>query len=254
LPFPAVFLALVAILAPSPSAAALVRGSLRCAGSETMVPLLGRWASAFARLQPAATLHVVGGGSEGAVRALVAGTTDIAALSRALEPSESELLRRRFGAVRVLEVGRDTLRLLARRDGAARRQPDRAALAFRPDASGIPWRGVGRLPSSGTRHEALQMLGVRALAPRAYHLVSPVAVQLALRHDPSLVGYGSAAGLLSDVRPVGTLFLERPLTLVVPVPALGNPVVARFLTFLSSEEGRAIVRESGFAPPEGGAM
>lgn len=252
MPLPAVFLALLMATTHSPASSPLVRGSLRCTGSETMVPLLGRWAAAFARLQPAATLQVLGGGSEGAVRALVGGATDIAALSRALEPSELEILRRRFGEVSVLEVGRDTLRLLARRDGAARQDPSRAALAFHPGASAIPWRGVGRLPSSGTRHEVLQMLGVRTLDPQALHLVSPVAVQLALRHDPFLVGYGSVAGLLSDVRPVGPLFLQRPLTLVVPLPALRNPVVARFVAFITSMEGRAIVRESGFATPQGG--
>ena len=253
MPFPSVFLALILAMTQSPVASPLVRGSLRCAGSETMVPLLGRWAAAFARLQPAATLQVLGGGSEGAVRALVGGTTDIAALSRGLEPGELDVLQRRFGEVRVLEVGRDTLRLLARRDGVARQDPSRAALAFFPGISGVAWRGVGRLPSSGTRHEVLQMLGVRALDPQAIHLVSPVAVQLALRHDPFLVGYGSAAGLLSDVRPVGPLFLERPLTLVVPLPALRNPVVSRFLAFITSGEGRAIVRESGFATPGGGS-
>jgi len=234
--------------APQP----LVRGGMRCAGSETMVPLLARWGAAFARLQPAANLQVQGGGSEGAVQALVAGTTDIAALSRPLEPAEAVALRRRFGGFRVIEVGRDTLRLLARRDAVAMRAPERAALAFHPASTPL-LRGAGRLPSSGTRREAMQMLGVGSFPSGGLHLVSPVAVQLALRHDPFLVGYGSSSGLLSDVGAVGPRFLERPLSLVVPEPSLRNPVVGRFLSFLDSPEGRRIVRESGFATPGGGA-
>jgi len=237
-------LALGAFIAANPSA--LVQGRLRCVGSETMAPLLARWAEAFARRQPAAVLQIEGRGSESAVRALLSGTTDIAALSRPLEESEAKALRARFGDFLSLAVGGDTLRLMARVGSSAIRDPSRAALAFRQNLSEL--RSVGRLPGSGTRREAMQMLGLKEPAEGSLDLYSPMAVQLALRADPRLVGYGSVSRMLSDVRPVAGPILGRTLFLVVPRRNLSNPIVATFVEFIRSEEGRQIVLASGFSP------
>jgi len=223
----------------------LVRGRLRFAGSETMAPLLARWADAFARRQPAAVLQIEGRGSESAIRALLSGTADVAALSRPLSPEESAALRARFGEFRVVEVGRDSLRLAARIGGAAWLDPARAPSAFGRNLSDL--RGVGRLPGSGTRLEALGMLGLARPVDGTFGLVSPVAVQLALRSDPGLVGYASPAAGLSDVRALPGPGLARTLCLVVPGRNPSNPVVARFLAFLATPEGRGIVVASGFS-------
>lgn len=242
---PAALCFLVVLLAGTSRGDGLSRGRLRCAGSETMTPLLARWADAFARRQPAIDLQVEGAGSRSAIQALLAGTADIAALSRAPLPSEEASLRRRFGSFRVFRVGTDTLRLLARRGGAAWTRPELAPIAFRGHVDGI--RPAGRLPGSGTRHEALTMLGLGRPAPGTLEFVSPVALATALRNDPSFVGYGSATPLLSEVAPLPGPMLERPLLILTPGR---NPSKAAgiFLDFVRSREGRGIVAGSGLVP------
>lgn len=239
---------LVAGGAASPAQAEdhLVRGRLRCAGSETMAPLLARWADAYARRQPAVTLVVEGRGSESGIRSLLDGTADIAALSRPLDSSEARALTGRFGGYEVIPVGRDTLRLMARRGSLAWQDPTLAAKAFQPGAS-LP-RPVGRLPLSGTRREALEMLRLESPRHGTMGLVSSIAVQLALRSDGNLVGYGSNSVRLSDVENVPGPMLVRPLSLVVTRSGSTNPVLPSFLAFLASDQARKILRQSGFAP------
>lgn len=226
----------------------VVQGRLRCAGSETMAPLLARWAEAFARRQPAVVVQIEDRGSRSALLSLLAGTSDIAALSRPLLPSEERLLRERFGGFRLVVAGSDTLHLLARHGGTAWAHPHRAAAAFRSPDPAI--RTAGRLPGSGTRLEALAMLGLRAPPYGSAILASPTALQSALRSDPALVGYGGRSILLSDIVALPGPALPRPLVLVAP-GRFPSQLSAAFLAFVGTEEGRAIVRSSGFAPASG---
>lgn len=243
------FLALLLVAGgalPAQSEDHLVRGRLRCAGSETMAPLLARWADAYARRQPAVTLVVEGRGSESGIRSLLDGTADLAALSRPLDSSEAGALVRRFGGFEVIPIGQDTLRMMARRGSLAWKRPSLAAKAFGAGTS--PPRPVGRLPLSGTRREALEMLALASPRPGAMGLVSPIAVQLALRADGNLVGYGSNSVRLSDVENLPGPMLVRPLSLVVSRSGSTNPVLPSFLGFLASDQARTILRQSGFAP------
>jgi ABC-type phosphate transport system substrate-binding protein len=211
-----------------------------------MAPLLARWADAYARRQPAVTLVVEGRGSESGIRSLLEGTADIAALSRPLDSSEAKALTARFGGFEILPVGLDTLRLMARRGSLAWADPGSAAKAFHP--GGPQPRPVGRLPLSGTRREALQMLKIETPRRGVLGLVSPIAVQLALRADGNLVGYGSNSVRLSDVENLPGPTLVRPLSLVVSKSSSSNPVLPSFLRFLASDQAREILRQSGFAP------
>lgn len=231
---------------PAPAEDLLVRGRLRCAGSETMAPLMARWADAYARRQPAVSLVVEGRGSESGIRALLEGTADIAALSRPLDSLEARSLRARFGGFRVVAIGRDTLRLMARRGSLAAIRPDLAPEAFRA-GTGNP-RPVGRLPLSGTRREAMEMLRLQTPRLGALGLVSPIAVQLALRADAGLVGYGSHSVRLSDVQSLPGPQLVRPLSLVVVRTERADPVLESFLGFLATDKAAEILLMSGFAP------
>jgi len=210
-----------------------------------MAPLLARWAEAFARRQPAVILQVEGNGSRSALQSLLSGTADIAAMSRPLSTSEARALQARFGGFRLLQVGTDTLRLLSRHGGSAWASPRRAVAAFHGADPEI--RPAGRLPGSGTRQEALCMLGLREPPRGAIALVSPTALQTALSNDPALVGYGGGSLLLSTIVALPGPALPRPLLLVIPGR---NPssLSAAFLAFLATDEGRAIVRSSGFTP------
>lgn len=245
---PGVALFASVLVAATIARGAVLQGRLRCAGSETMAPLLARWAEAFARRQPAVVVQIEDKGSRSALLSLLSGTSDIAALSRPLLPSEERMLRERFGGFRLVVAGADTLHLLARHGGAAWARPCRAAAAFRaPDPA---MRTAGRLPGSGTRLEALAMLGLGAPPKGSAVLASPTALQSALRSDPALVGYGGRSILLSDIVALPGPTLPRPLVLVAPGR---NPssLASAFLAFVAADEGRSIVRSSGFAPASG---
>ena len=66
-------------------------------GSDTMVNLAQAWAEAYAKVDPAVSVEVNGGGSGIGIAALINGTCDIANSSRALEPEEFEKAKAKHG-------------------------------------------------------------------------------------------------------------------------------------------------------------
>lgn len=92
------------------------------------------------------------------------------------------------------------------------------------------------------------MLHLQAPRPGAMGVVSPIAVQLALRADAGLVGYGSHSVRLSDVVSLPGPMLVRSLSLVVVRMGPSDPVLESFLGFLASDQAAEILRMSGFAP------
>jgi phosphate transport system substrate-binding protein len=82
---------------PEYSRAANVSGTIRSIGSSVLSNLLSRWATEFKLVYPAVELDVTGGGSESAPIALVAGSADLAPMSRAMNAREIESFKQRFG-------------------------------------------------------------------------------------------------------------------------------------------------------------
>ena len=94
-------------LAPISSA---VAGTVTIKGSDTMVILGQRWAEDYMKKNPSTVLQVTGGGSGTGISALINGTTDICASSRAMKPAEKEKLRDRYNNTGVeIPVARDGL-------------------------------------------------------------------------------------------------------------------------------------------------
>lgn len=235
--FPALFLASTLVLGFQAGEGLLLSGRIRCAGSETMAPLLARWADAFVRTQPAVSFQMESRGSATAIGALLGGTADVAALSRAPSAEEESTLRDALGDLLVVVAARDTLAWLVRAD-----VPDATSGEQRPNG-----RVAGRLPGSGTRQEAQLHLGLDASSQQALGLTSPTGILMAVRSDSSLAGYGSVTGRLSQVKIASGPRLVRPLCLVIPLRSLEQPALRAFLDFLWSAEGRSVVRSSGFA-------
>ncbi len=70
-------------------------------GSTTMLPLAGRWQKAFNRKQPEVDISVSGGGSGTGIRALIAGTAEIANSSRDIK--QKEIAQAREAGVTLVE-------------------------------------------------------------------------------------------------------------------------------------------------------
>src|SRR4051812_7940808 len=79
--------------AAAPSAHA---GTITVKGSDTMVILGQRWAEDYMKKSPGTVLQVTGGGSGTGISALINGTTDICASSRAMKQAEKEKVRDRY--------------------------------------------------------------------------------------------------------------------------------------------------------------
>jgi phosphate transport system substrate-binding protein len=66
-------------------------------GSDTMVNLAQAWAEEYAKVEPAVSVEVSGGGSGTGIAALSSGTVDIANCSRRFEPSEIATAKKNTG-------------------------------------------------------------------------------------------------------------------------------------------------------------
>src|SRR6186713_3617233 len=73
-------------------------GSVTIKGSDTMVILGQRWAEDYMKKNPSTVLQVTGGGSGTGISALINGTTDICAASRAMKDTEKKQVAEKAGA------------------------------------------------------------------------------------------------------------------------------------------------------------
>ena len=223
---------------------AWVRGTLRCTGSETMELLVSRWAEAFARWHPAASVEIDGRGSRAAVQVLSQSGADFAALSRS--PTDTELrMAGLSGGLAFANIGWDTLRLFRRDGGSA--LPDLPSRLFSGEPG--PWRPFGRNLASGTRAEAGTALGAVRFGPQVRSLSSPGRVEEAVAADPMAVGYGGGGWGLSRARSSDMHLRVRSLILAFPNGRI-TPLAREFLSFVLSRQGQDLVRVSGFQPLE----
>lgn len=81
-------------------------------GSDTMLILNQRWAEAYAKVNPAISVAVTGGGSSIGINALINGVTDICAASRPMRQREVERARGRGIIVNEIPVAIDGLAIV----------------------------------------------------------------------------------------------------------------------------------------------
>ncbi|MCU0675720.1 MAG: phosphate ABC transporter substrate-binding protein [Myxococcota bacterium] len=245
-------------------------------GSDTMVVLCQRWAQAFREARPDLSVQVGGGGSGVGIAALLNGTTDLAAASRDVEPSELDGLRERGGAPIVLRVAVDALAVYVHEDNALP-SLDVASLRALYRGRATHWSDVGRSDasrvvlygrenSSGTYvYFKEHVLDRFDFAAETQSLPGTAAVIQAVRHDPKGIGYGGF-GFAHGVRLV-PIAPTRGEPAVVPDERTaidGSYPLARFLylvlsdaptgatrdlvTWVLSDEGQAEVAGAGFFP------
>ncbi|WP_394426249.1 PstS family phosphate ABC transporter substrate-binding protein [Vreelandella stevensii] len=93
-----------------------ISGTLGAVGSDTMAGLMLRWGEALNARHPGITLQFQAGGSANAPTALVAGTTRLGPMSRAMTEGERQQFIQRYGYPPLqLSVARDALVLVVHR-------------------------------------------------------------------------------------------------------------------------------------------
>jgi phosphate transport system substrate-binding protein len=257
------------------------RVTLVVRGSDTMLPLLQRWAERSERALPGLRVQVTGGGSGTGLRALADGTADIAASSRPAEPRERRAIAARTGGevnehvvaldavVVYVNPGNAVDALTVDEVGALYRgRVDRWSALRGPDAPVVLY---GRESSSGTyafvKEHALRD---EDYAPEVQSLPGSASVIAAVARDTGAVGYAglveargvravplrradghTVAPSLTTVRD-GTYPLARPLHLYTAHNA--SAPVRRWITWVLAPEAQREAASAGFVPaPEGTA-
>jgi len=268
----AIVLFFMSLLAP----AAATAGTITMKGSDTMVLLGQRWAEIYMKKAPDVTLQVTGGGSGTGISALINGTTDICQASREMKASEKEKLRDRYKTTGTeIAVARDGLSVYVNASNPIKALSlDQLKLIFTGKVKN--WKELGgrdakiivysRENSSGTYVFFKEHVLKKAdYTPRAQSMPGTAAVVNAVAKEKNGIGYGGAAyakgihvlsikkdasspAVTPDLAHVqdGSYPLARPLFFYLRNKPAGD--IKRFVDWVLSKEGQAIVSKVGYFP------
>lgn len=244
-------------------------------GSDTMVILNQRWAEAYMAKNPDTTIQVTGGGSGTGISALINGTTDIAASSRDIKDSENEKVRERYNALpKEISVAKDGVAIYIHETNPVKSltvEQVKGIYTGKIDN----WKAVGgndekiilygRENNSGTYVFVKEhVLAGKDFAPRTQTLPGTGAVVNAVSKDKRAIGYGGGAyakgvkevaisdgkgeALLPTEANVasGKYALARDLYFYLRAAPTGS--IKKFIDFVLSKEGQAIVTKVGYYP------
>jgi len=251
-------------------------GTITVKGSDTMVILGQRWAEDYMKKNPSTVLQVTGGGSGTGISALINGTTDVCASSRAMKQAEKEKLRDRYNTTGVeIPVARDGLAVYVNASSPL------TEISI-PDLKQIftgkitNWKQLGgpdnniivysRENSSGTYVFFKEtVLGGADFTPRAQTMPGTAAVVNAVSKEKFGIGYGGAAyakgikilkvkkdATSTAINPEkktvldGTYPLARPLFFYLRAKATGD--MKSFIDWVLSPDGQGIVEKVGYYP------
>lgn len=258
------------------SASSADAGTITIKGSDTMVILGQRWAEDYMKRNSSTVLQVTGGGSGTGISALINGTTDICASSRAMKAAEKEKLRDRYNNTGVeIPVARDGLAVYVNASSPL------TEISI-PDLKGIftgkitNWKQLGgpdkniivysRENSSGTYVFFKELvLGGADFTVRAQTMPGTAAVVNAVAKETFGIGYGGAAyakgikilkvkkdagspAVTPEKKTVldGTYPLARPLFFYLRAKPAGE--IKSFLDWVLSPDGQGLIEKVGYYP------
>ncbi len=256
--------------------AALAGRPVTIKGSDTMVILAQRWAEKYMAANADAVIQVTGGGSGVGIAALINGTTDVATASRKMTQDEKLKLRDRYQTMGVeLAVAKDGLSVYLNEKSPVQELTFEQLKAI---YTGVVtnWKEVGgpdvrinlygRENSSGTYAFFKEVvLGGADYAANCQTLPGTAAVVHAVAQDEYGIGYGGAAyakgirdcAVRRDAQSAAVLPGEAtvkdgsyPLSRNLFFYFRKNPSgdMKRFVDWVLSPEGQALVTEVGYFP------
>ena len=254
-----------------------VKGTLQIKGSDTMVNLCQAWAEAFMARHPQVVVAVTGGGSGTGIAALISGTGDLAASSRAITDKEKTQMTAHGRTSREWNVALDGLAVVVHPNNPVK-QLTISQLADLFTGKIRNWKELGganravvllsREVNSGTHvYFKEHVLGTgQEFAPEALLLSSSQAIADEVATNPDAIGYYGMGYLNPKNRAVavaktaadahivpsetdvrsGAYPISRPLFIY----SLDEPsgLAKEFLDFTRSPEGQALVRQTDFVP------
>jgi phosphate transport system substrate-binding protein len=254
-------------------------------GSDTMVNVAQAWAEEYAAAEPSVSVEVSGGGSGTGIAALIEGTVDIANCSRQIEQGELEEAVRNTGRTpREFTVGYDALAVYVNNGNSlAEITLQELAEIYGEKGSLTKWSQLGaRLPPRAK--DAIIVVSRQSNSGTYYYfrevvlgkkrdfrlgtidmLGSKDVVELVAR-TPGAVGYSGMGYATPQVKTLriarqngeqayaptigNTLSGKYPISRPLFMYTLGEPNerVRKYIDWILSEEGQAILARSGYIP------
>jgi phosphate transport system substrate-binding protein len=253
-------------------------------GSDTLVNLAQTWAEEYKKLAPHVEVEVSGGGSGVGIAALLRGAVDIANASRNMKPEEIEEARRHTGKdPKEITVGYDALAIFVHRDNPLEEITlEQLAGIYSEHGKTTHWSDLGvtipgvkkdkivlvsRQSSSGTyeffREVVLKKqdfkLGSRDMNGSKEVVELVASARTAIGY--SGMGYATPGvkmlrlkttpdGPAIEPTVANTLSRTYPIARSLELYTLGEPEgeVRNYITWILSDSGQELVRESGFVP------
>jgi phosphate transport system substrate-binding protein len=259
------------------------RAVIQNKGSDTMVNVAQAWAEEYKKAEPGVEIEVSGGGSGVGIAALIKGAVDIANASREMKTKEIEDARANTGKTpREFIVGYDALAIFVHKDNPLDViTMEQIAQIYREDGTILNWSDLGvhlpsgrdkiirvsRQSSSGT----YEFLRKTVLKDKDFKLGSldlngsKEVVEL-VASTPGAIGYSGMGYATRNVKmlrvalkPGGpgippnqatTLEKSYPIARSLLMYTLGEPRedVKRYLDWILSDAGQAIIRQAGYVP------
>lgn len=250
------------------NADAKISGSITMAGSTSMEKIANAAAESFMIVNPDVAVNAEFTGSSAGIESLLAGSVQIGNASRALKESEIEA-----GAVENI-IAIDGIAVVTDKANTVTGLSKEQLIGIytgtikkwsEVGGNDSPIVVVGREAGSGTRGAFEEILAVEDGCAYANELDSTGAVMAKVASTPGAIGYVSLdvvddsviALALDEVEPTaenikgGSYFLSRPFVMATKGEiAEQDQAVQAFFTYLSSEEGKALIQSVGLITVE----
>lgn len=257
------------------------RGTMKMAGSTTVLPLAQVWAETYMGKHPGVRISVSGGGTGTGISMLLSGSCDIANASREAKKSEVSTARSRNTKLVATKLAKDGLAIIVNSsNNMANITLDQLAAVYSGKISNWKQLGgsnreivvVGRDTSSGTygffqdavlkggtyRKEMLSMPSNAAVAQAVSQSKDAIgyvgvayADEAAAKGRVHILGLSRSKGQAA-IKPTRATIdnATYPLFRYLYAYTLGAPrgLSAEFLKWATGPEGQSVVRQSGYEP------
>jgi phosphate transport system substrate-binding protein len=271
---------------PGASAKDGQKESIQNIGSDTMVNVAQAWAEEYATIAPNVSIEVSGGGSGVGIAALINGTADIANTSRRLEAEEAEKAKKTTGKEPTeFLVGFDGLAIYVHKSNPLEEiTMEDLAEIYREGGKFDKWSDIGvknipgvksdeivrvsRQNNSGTYHYFRETLvGKKSdLKSGSLDMNGSKDVVALVAKTPGSIGYSGLGYATGDVKIIKvakkkgepavvpsiasvhdkTYPISRPMFMYTPGEP--SPVAKKFIEWVMSDAGQAIVEKTGYVP------
>ncbi|HHU73294.1 MAG TPA: phosphate ABC transporter substrate-binding protein [Clostridiales bacterium] len=243
-----------------------LKGNLTMVGSTSMEKLANAASEAFMIKYPSVMVNAEFIGSSAGVEAVLAGTTDIGNASRNLKESEIS-----SGAVENIVAIDGIAVIIDKSNSVTNLSTDQLKQIYTGSVNNwsqiggpdLPIVVIGRESGSGTRSAFEEILEIEDQAEYSNEINSTGGVMAKVASTPGAIGYVSLDIINDTVVPVqinevepteenikaGSYSLSRPFVMATKGEiSEQNDVVQAFFEYLSSEEGKELVKAVGLVP------